>query len=127
MAMFCLIFLENVLFLLDENCENSFGVDICRHLYIIRCPPKKVPRRVLPGPPWNGMKAVKRGRISAKNAPKTRQKRAKTRGKRRDPAPGKPPEAAFSARKPPCGSNYCKKREIYLADIQREWKKFEKK
>ena len=39
------------------------------HIYN-KVPSKKVPSRVLPEPPWTGMKAVKRARISAKNARK---------------------------------------------------------
>ena len=88
------------------------------HIYN-KVPSENDPSRVRPEPPWNGMKAVKRARIPAKNA----RKRAENVAFR----PRKsPPEAAISAKKPPCGSNYCKKREIYLSDIQMECKNIEK-
>ena len=45
------------------------SVPVLTHIYN-KVPSEKVPSRVRPEPPWNGMKAVKRARISAGNARK---------------------------------------------------------
>ena len=51
-----------------------------------KVPSKKVPRRVRPEPPWNGMKAMKRVRIPAGNA----RKRAENVAFRPQKSPRKP-------------------------------------